>query len=185
MLTANDFKWEDFFWEAKIELAAWKGFQNRGGAYGSVDSDSASDGTVTVCFAPEGRDDAPLNNDELALIDWAVTHAESIQQAALAGLFKQYESIRQKYLDWLDEPDEMPIVAKVEEFKGLIGLHSVNVHQVSKDGMPYIGLEFGCNWDGEHGLGILMHGTRVVEIGGADTAILLWIAKRDMKDQSP
>jgi hypothetical protein len=28
-------------------------------------------------------------------------------------------------------------------------------------------------------LGVLMHGTRVVKIGGADTAFLLWIAEED------
>jgi len=40
---------------------------------------------------------------------------------------------------------------------------------VEKDGIPYVGFEFGCTWDEEHGLGVLMHGTRTVEIG--DTAM--------------
>jgi hypothetical protein len=61
----------------------------------------------------------------------------------------------------------------------LIGLHDVYVHQVLKDGLPYVGYEFGCTWDGEHGLGVLVHGTRVVEVGGAQTAMTLWIAKQD------
>jgi hypothetical protein len=55
----------------------------------------------------------------------------------------------------------------------------VNVHQVQKDGIPYVGFEFACTWDEEHGLGVLMHGTRTVEIGGADTAFLLWLAEVD------
>jgi hypothetical protein len=50
---------------------------------------------------------------------------------------------------------------------------------VQKDGIPYAGFEFGCTWDDEHGLGVLMHGTRAVDIGGADTAFLLWIAEQD------
>ena len=65
--------------------------------------------------------------------------------------------------------------------RALIGLSSINVHQVQKDGVPYVGFEFGCTWDEEHGLGVLMHGTRTVEIGGADTAITLWIAEKDAK----
>jgi hypothetical protein len=44
---------------------------------------------------------------------------------------------------------------------------------------PYVGFEFGCTWDDEHGLGVLMHGERVVDVGGAETAFLLWIAERD------
>ena len=70
-------------------------------------------------------------------------------------------------------------VKSQDDFRNLIGLHSVNVHPLQKDGMPYIGFELGCTWDPEHGLGVLMHGNRVVEIGGADTAILLWIAEKD------
>lgn len=38
------------------------------------------------------------------------------------------------------------------------------------DGLAYIGLQLGCDWDDEHGLGIVLHGTRVVEIGEADIA---------------
>jgi hypothetical protein len=73
----------------------------------------------------------------------------------------------------------MPAVCAPDGFRNLIGLHSVNLHQLAKDGLPYLGFEFGCTWDEEHGLGILMHGTRLVQAGGADTAFLAWIAKRD------
>ena len=73
----------------------------------------------------------------------------------------------------------MPDIDSADDLRALIGLSSVNIHQVQKDGIPYAGFEFGCSWDREHGLGVLMHGTRTVEIGGADTAILLWIAERD------
>ncbi len=41
------------------------------------------------------------------------------------------------------------------------------------------GYEFGCRWDDEHGLGAMTHAGRVVEVGGADTAILEWIATGD------
>ena len=78
-------------------------------------------------------------------------------------------------------------VADAGDFRRLTGLHAVHVHQVAlralndelADGVPYVGFEFGCTWDDEHGLGILMHGQRAVEIGGADTAFLLWIAEQD------
>jgi hypothetical protein len=63
----------------------------------------------------------------------------------------------------------------------LIGLDSVSVHPLLKEGLPYIGYEFGCTWDDEHGLGVLMHGRRVVEVGDAGTAITLWIAERDAR----
>ena len=73
----------------------------------------------------------------------------------------------------------MPDIFSADDLKPLVGLYAVNVHQIEKDALPYLGFEFGCTWDSEHGLGVLRHGTRVVEVGGADTAILLWIAERD------
>ena len=63
-----------------------------------------------------------------------------------------------------------------------MGLYAVNIHQLDNDGVPYVGYEFGCEWDEEHGLVVLMHGTRLIEVGFADTAILLWIAERDAEE---
>src|ERR1700733_3035369 len=75
----------------------------------------------------------------------------------------------------------MPDVSRTEEFRQLIGLHNVHFVPLLKEGLPYVGYEFGCTWDGEHGLGVLMHGSRVVEVGDADTAFTLWIAERDAR----
>jgi hypothetical protein len=36
--------------------------------------------------------------------------------------------------------------------------------------MSYVGLEFGCSWDKEHGFGVMLHGSRVFDIGSADTS---------------
>ncbi|WP_354682360.1 DUF6985 domain-containing protein [Cupriavidus necator] len=58
----------------------------------------------------------------------------------------------------------------------LVRLNSINVHPVA--GAPYLGLDFRCAWDDEHGYGLMMAGTEVVEIGGADVAALSWIADR-------
>ena len=179
MLTADDFSWDEFFWTTKATLACWAGFQSRGGPYGAQDSAAPSAGEVTIVFAPEGRDASPLRDEELSLINWAISEQSALRDSALEGLLTRYGAMRAEALEWLEQPDDMPPVESVDRFRDLIGLHSVNVHQISKGGVPYVGLEFGCMWDPEHGLGILMHGTRVVEVGGADTAILLWIARQD------
>ena len=76
----------------------------------------------------------------------------------------------------------MPDVSNIDDFRDLIGLHTVYIHQIDKNGVPYIGFEFGCTWDDEHGLGVLMNGNDIVETGGADTAFLLWIAEEDAKN---
>ena len=130
-------------------------------------------------FAPEGRDGAPLTDSEVALARWAVAHEAEIHAAFLAALLGHYRDVRPKYLRFLGDPLLVPEVSTADEFRKVIGLSGINIHQIEKGGLPYVGLELGCTWDVEHGLGALLHGTRVVEIGGADTAILLWIAERD------
>ncbi|CUI55556.1 DUF6985 domain-containing protein [Achromobacter xylosoxidans] len=58
----------------------------------------------------------------------------------------------------------------------LIRLNSITFHPV--DGGPYIGLDLRCAWDDEHGYGLMMAGTDVIETGGADVGSLSWIAAR-------
>ena len=73
----------------------------------------------------------------------------------------------------------MPEIERIEQLRSLIGLSNVYVHAVSKDGMAYIGYEFGCTWDDEHGLGVMTHRNRIVEAGYADASFDEWTAKRD------
>lgn len=171
---------DDLWWAATVVLPYWRGFQSRRGPYGSQDSDSPSGGLVQIVFAPEGRGTESLTDSEMSSVRWVIEHEASISSALLASLLKEYPSLQNEYGYSGEEKAElMPDINSVEDFRNLIGLHAVNIHQVQKDGIPYAGFEFGCTWDEEHGLGVLMHGTRTVKIGGADTAILLWIAKED------
>ena len=103
-----------------------------------------------------------------------------MSQALILSLLEKYPSLQEQYgYSGNEKAELMPDIKSADDLRALIGLSSVNIHQVQKDGIPYVGFEFGCTWDDEHGLGVLMHGTRTVEIGGADTAVLLWIAKQD------
>lgn len=167
-------------WTASVVLPSWRGFQSRQGGYGTQDRDAPSDGLVKVVFAPEGRGKEPLTDSEMSSVLWVIDHESAISSALLASLLKEYPSLQDQYGYSGEEKNRlMPNIKSAEDFRDLIGLHAINIHQLEKDGSPYVGFEFGCTWDEEHGLGVLMHGTRTVEIGGADTAILLWIAKED------
>lgn len=56
------------------------------------------------------------------------------------------------------------------------GLH---LHQVTRDAIPYIGIELVCPWDEERHLGALMHGRRVVGLGEVAIASSRRIAEQD------
>ena len=117
----------------------------------------------------------------MSAIQWAVENEASVSDALIASLFNKYPSLQARYGFVGQEKNElMPDIQSAEDLRSLVGLHTIYVHQAQKDGIPYVGFEFGCTWETEHGLGILMHGTRTVEIGYADTAFLRWIAEKDL-----
>lgn len=162
------------------ELPAWAGYQIRNGPYGAISSREPSSGTHKIVFAPEGRDDRELGENEISLVKWVVDHEKDIHDAVLGLLFKLYPSIKAAYLEdfGIEANEFLPDISEQGDIKSVVGVVSINVHQVSKHGIPYIGVELGCNWDEEHGAGVLLHGSTPLEVGGADTAILLWIAEK-------
>lgn len=175
-----EFEWNGFLWEAKISDRAWSGFQERKGPYGAISSNTLSQGEVTVVFAPEGRGDDPLNDEELSLVSWFLANQQEVSDTIVDLLFNSYGEIKSGYIEEFggEISDAFPDIKSKTDLKKLVGIVSVNIHQVSKDGIPYIGVEMGCDWEEEHGLGFLLHGQQVVDLGGADTAILLWKARQ-------
>jgi len=77
--------------------------------------------------------------------------------------------------------DRIVAAVNAEPRRGKIAPSTVIFHDVVRGKSPYVGFSFRCAWDREHGLGVMMHGLRVVEVGGADVAVLEWIARRDAK----
>jgi hypothetical protein len=167
-LTWTKYDW----WEGEVRLPAWAGFQSRRGPYGSQDSESPSDGTVEVNVQP-GKGDAPLepSKEQCRAIEFQIEHGEEVVEAVLTALLPHYRQMKE---DWEadGEPDDelMPPVAESAEFRKMIGLNIVHVLPYASEGLGYLGFEFGCDWEDEHGLGVVVHGKRVVDIGQASDA---------------
>lgn len=87
-------------------------------------------------------------------------------------LFAKYDA----YLEMYQE--DMPKIEKPADFYQYATPNMIQIYDLEKNGNPYIGIGFHCSWDVEHAFGAMLCGTEVVDIGGADTAILLWIAKQ-------
>jgi len=177
------FQWNEFFWEADVNFSDWSGFQERNGPYGAISSDEPSNGTIKIVFAPEGRGDEELNSNEVELINWFIAHQNQVIESITNMLFSNYASIKDSCIEECGEEmaEYFPEVKDISDIKNIVGVVSVSIHQVSKDNIPYIGVEMGCNWEEEHGIGFLLHGNKIVEAGGADTAILLWMAEKHAK----
>jgi len=100
----------------------------------------------------------------------------------LSELIKRYPKWQEQYGYNDDEKIEiMPDIIDLNDFSNLILPVKIQILPVFKDGFPYMGYEFKCSWDEEHGLGIMMFKDRIVKIGGVDTSFLIWIAEDDME----
>jgi hypothetical protein len=171
----------DLWWGTHLRLPSWAGYQSRLGPYGSRDKSQPSDGSVRLIFAPEGRGLEPLSEKEIQLISWFEENEPRVSEAVKAAIIRWCSPTSLERIRKFDFDDSFPVIDGEEGLKQNVGLYAVNIHQLDIDGTPYVGYEFGCEWEEEHGLGVLMHGTRLVEVGFADTALHLWIAEEDAK----
>jgi hypothetical protein len=164
-LTLEDNLW----WGTILHLPSWAGYQSRFGPYTSIDKPTPSDGKVRLVFAPDGRGNELLTEQETQLVSWFEANEAVVSAAVKVAILK-----------WCAPYTSQPITNE-NDLKCHIGLYSINIHQLVAHDFPYIGFEFGCNWEEEHGLGVMMHGTRLVDIGFADTALHLWVAQKDLE----
>lgn len=168
-MTWTDSNW----WEGTAHLPAWAGFQSRRGAYGSADGKKESDGNALVCLAPADRTTRIPSAAQAEAFKFLSSHGDEVVSCVLTALKSHYEKLRPRWQAFYPAAELeriMPEIHQLEDFKNLMGLSQVHVHRWAREDMAYIGLEFGCTWDEEHGFGVMLHGSRVVEIGAADVS---------------
>jgi hypothetical protein len=157
------------FLRGPLTLPTWVGLAHRS-------TDAAPE--VELAVEPSGNVRAPNAAQEAAIR--FVTEDRELRDVVLAALLAHYQAIRPKWLPHLSSPDVMPPWTSPSELLGHVNVNEVVVHAIERDGLAYVGMLFGCSWDREHGLGVMLHGARVVKTGGADTGLLGWIAKQDL-----
>lgn len=109
---------------------------------------------------------------------------KQIQNAILRGILEHLAQQRDDLLSDAMEKDfflsGMPYVQEPADLLGELQLEEIHVLPVERDGLCYMGYAFGCRWD-EDGIGVMTCGSRVVEVGGRDTALLCWLAEDDLR----
>ena len=115
------------------------------------------------------------------------------QQAAYRHILDETKAMRDVVLDAIianfakltrGAEMELPKTITRATLKPLVSLTVIHIHWVARDELAYVGYELRPAWDTEHGVGVMTHGKRVVEVGGADMAILGWVAEGDAKKKS-
>lgn len=171
--------WDGASWASEIELPAWRDHLPRGG-----------NGRFRVVFDPEGAsEEAKPSKAQLATVERLRTEQAALLDAVTTAMRAHYDAVRPRYLKHsVEHPGffknftrQMPRAPDEREFARLHELHEVGVHRVTKGNVAYCGLQFHATWEVEHGVGVLVHRTRVVRVGGADTAILTHLALEDAR----
>jgi hypothetical protein len=134
---------------------------------------------------PRGEPPSP-SAEQVAAYQHLLDHGPAVRDAILAAVFEQFPKYREEYLDCFDEEDDefadiaagVPEVSRADELRSLMGLGNLFILDVARDGIAYVGFEFGCEWE-SHGLGVMTHGTRVIDLGQAPTAFDGHAARKD------
>ncbi len=144
----------------RVKLALWKDFA-------SDHSEPGRQGEK-ASFVLQAVDDslAPEAN-YAAAIRWFLTHQTEIQQQALGAIHTYILDVLIGEYELDDE--ELLSYRTSDQLSSMMDLSYVRFYPQSKDGLPYFGLELECNWDPEHGCGVMFHGAKVVDIGMAET----------------
>lgn len=179
--------WNDC-WEGEIYLASWAGFQSRRGPYAALDSDAPSDGRFLLRFDTDGAGKVPPTPAQMLAYRWLLDHEAQVASAVLAAVFAEYPRFREEFLDCYEEGDAdaeatVPPLASADLLRAMMGLRSVCILPLCREDVGYVGFEFGCAWEAEHGLGVLTHKTRVVEVGTAEVSFDGNRAEEDTYDE--
>lgn len=176
--------WDRFFWTCRDVFPSWAGFQERKGSYDSLSSNKPSKGEAKVSVKPTAPE-VPPSAEQAAAYRYLKDNEQAIAATVLEAIVDEYASLPDRYgLSEEEARKFFPPVVQRDDFRKLIGISYVHVLPVWNRGVAYIGFEFGCEWDHEHGLGVMAHENRIVAAGGADTSFLEWIAERDAKKQA-
>ena len=120
-------------------------------------------------------------------IQYLLDNAKEMLDVLLSKLMSEYPAIQKEFREYFEEEkwsEYLPDIATVDDFCKLIKPLSIFVFNTQKDNLCYVGFEFECTWEVEHGLGFMVYKDRVADFGGADSASMDWIAERDFEKQT-
>lgn len=156
-------------YQGLLSLDSWKDFQSRQVIFRSKETNSIPDGFVKVRV--EGKQVESVKTTTLAqvnAIEFLINHSDKIRDALLTGLLNELSDLKEAYNNLTTN------INGIENMKKLIGLSYLHVMSSDKDDFAYIGFELDCEWDEEHGIGVIMHKDRIVKIGQAEITHDSW-----------
>jgi hypothetical protein len=95
-------------------------------------------------------------------IEWFLANRMKIKESALEALTGYIDVLRNDY--GLDD-EELNAFSSKSQLVKMVDISFVHFYPQIKADKPFFALELECNWDPEHGYGIMFHGSDVLDIG--------------------
>ncbi|MDB6122901.1 MAG: hypothetical protein JWQ71_1894 [Pedosphaera sp.] len=179
-----------FDWNGIVRLESWKGFAS----YEELSPDGGRG------FQAKPKEDFKLSvnpfspsalqptEEQARAFQHLIDHEADLLEAVLAGVFKVYPQWRESYygeqlssdggktwqkgwdLPEIFPPENMPPISSPDELQRLIHPSTVHIMANPQDGFTRVGFGCYCKWDEEHGLGVLTHKGKVIDVGSGETA---------------
>jgi len=178
-----------FFWEGWVSLESWKGFAPLEEIWEFFESASEVEtgGKSRISVKPVEPSATEPTDEQCMAFQHLLDNETTIQHAVLQAVFEAYPKWRESYygpvssdggksfrpiteFPDLYHPEKMPEISEPNELVRLVRPHTVHVLAKAIDGQTRIGFEFACKWDEEHGLGVLTHKGKVVDVGDGTAA---------------
>jgi len=156
-------------WEFKIQLEGLKNYQSRMGSYTGKSHSETPKGIVKMIIQDELDDSIEPSIEQITAINFLLVNQTEILQEMDNVLWQNWEGIKTNYD--LHDVEDFPFAKDIhtkEDLKRIYGVGNIFIHLGHRDRIAYYGFECGCEWDEEHGIGFLMHKTKVIKFGGAE-----------------
>jgi hypothetical protein len=153
-----------------VTLPCWDGYFLYSEAYRQKKEKIVTGGRIELWVDGEITPDKNMLFDEeqVNAYNFLVNNQEHVQHSILHNLRQDYPRLlAEEYMHWDPEDPDLPKTAEVMgefDFKNYIGPKSIHIGELVKDGTAYVTWRFRCRWDEEHGLDIVTHNERVIDI---------------------
>lgn len=173
--------WDSYFWTGQLTLKTWAKFQPRRGV--DDEAKSAWLGPIHVAV-PDATYPPHPTPEQCAACQHLFDNERAIRKNVLAEILANYPQWREEYREDYDLTRRelarsLPTIRSATALCGVVELSHIHVLKESLVGVAYLGFEFRCEWEREHGLGVMTHQGRIVSVGHAAESFMGWIAERD------
>lgn len=170
-------KWKGYAWEGEIRLPSWQGYRGRRGALAAVRHTGPLDSPAELTVEAEKA--APPTPEQVAAFRHLLDNEAAVAAAVGKALLDYYADERAA-VPRIDEAAALPEITDPADLRPLLGLATLNVLALARDGMACIGFEFGCVRDDEHGAGVMTHRGRVIAVRRADRSFVEWMGREGL-----